>query len=448
MRVIKRILCFIIFAGAVVFALPNVVNAEESGSAAAEASKEQNAEEHQPGWDLKREGWYYYDAQGETVTGWLLDKGTWYYLNGNDSAHPGRMAEDEELEINGKVYRFSVGGAMRTGWVKETEGWYYYDASGAKKTGGWEYINGAWYYFQNESENPEHPGLMFNGTKTRVGGTDYYFNASGAMRMGWVSDEGWYYYNSDGNKQTGWAYVNGVWYYLDPEAEGRMVDSGWKKLGQTWYYLHTNGAMATGWLKYYGDWYYMNADGAMLSGWQLIGNDWYYLYGSGDAAGGTYGAMAYSTTIGGYRIDSDGRWITPQREEMDALAQGYDSPTSYLILVNTNTHKVGIYTGSYQNWQNIHYWDCGDGAPESPTVKGVFSVGIRGYYFDSGDDRCYWYTQFYGDYLFHSITYDKNGEVRDGRLGMAVSHGCVRLDINHAKWIYDTIPEDTTVVVY
>lgn len=36
----------------------------------------------------------------------------------------------------------------------------------------------------------------------------------------------------------------------------------------------------------------------------------------------------------------------------------------------------------------------------------------------------------------------------DGRLGMPLSHGCVRLNINNAKWIYDTIPTGSTVVVY
>ena len=31
---------------------------------------------------------------------------------------------------------------------------------------------------------------------------------------------------------------------------------------------------------------------------------------------------------------------------------------------------------------------------------------------------------------------------------MHLSHGCVRMDINNAKWIYDTIPSGSTVVVY
>lgn len=38
--------------------------------------------------------------------------------------------------------------------------------------------------------------------------------------------------------------------------------------------------------------------------------------------------------------------------------------------------------------------------------------------------------------------------ITDGRLGINASHGCVRLNINHAKWIYDHIPRGTKVVVY
>ena len=46
------------------------------------------------------------------------------------------------------------------------------------------------------------------------------------------------------------------------------------------------------------------------------------------------------------------------------------------------------------------------------------------------------------------ISVDKDGTLMDGRVGMALSHGCVRLEIQNAKWIYDTIPSGSTVVVY
>lgn len=140
--------------------------------------------------------------------------------------------------------------------------------------------------------------------------------------------------------------------------------------------------------------------------------------------------------------------IQTAQQFMNAKANMYSSRTPYLLLVNRSTHKVGIYQGWQGNWRCIQYWDCSDGAPSTPTVEGTFQVGSKGYYFDSGSARCYWYTQFRGNYLFHSVLYNKNGTLMDGRLGMPLSHGCVRLNINNAKWIYDTIPTGSTVVVY
>ena len=122
--------------------------------------------------------------------------------------------------------------------------------------------------------------------------------------------------------------------------------------------------------------------------------------------------------------------------------------TPYLLMVNRDTHRVGIFQGSLGNWEYVYYWPCSDGAPSTPTVTGEFTVQGKGMYFDSGAARCYWYTQFYGNYLFHSVLYNKDGSLMDGRLGMGLSHGCVRLQIDNAKWIYDNIPRGSKVVVY
>ena len=73
---------------------------------------------------------------------------------------------------------------------------------------------------------------------------------------------------------------------------------------------------------------------------------------------------------------------------------------------------------------------------------------LRRLFDPEGGGRCFYYSQFYGDYLFHSVICDKDGNVIDGRLGCAVSHGCVRLAKENATWIYDNIPSGTTVVVY
>ncbi len=169
-------------------------------------------------------------------------------------------------------------------------------------------------------------------------------------------------------------------------------------------------------------------------------------------SGGAYTTHAYvysGNSMNGFGKTSYSLYKVPtQQGQMLNRANLYSSPTPYLLMVNRSTHKVGVFQRGAGGWEFVHYWDCGDGAPGTPTVEGVFSVGSKGYYFDSGAARCYWYTQFRGNYLFHSVLYNKNGTLQDGRVGMALSHGCVRLLIENAKWIYDTIPTGTTVVVY
>ncbi len=129
-------------------------------------------------------------------------------------------------------------------------------------------------------------------------------------------------------------------------------------------------------------------------------------------------------------------------------AQSISSSTGWLILVNLSEHRIYVFSGSRNNWTKRQTFVCSSGAARTPTVTGTFKVGSRGYSFGSGY-TCYYWTQFYGDYLFHSILYNQGTfTVQDGRLGMNISHGCVRMPIDQAKWIYQNIPTGTTVVVY
>lgn len=57
----------------------------------------------------------------------------------------------------------------------------------------------------------------------------------------------------------------------------------------------------------------------------------------------------------------------------------------------------------------------------------------------------------HGEFLFHSVAMDKNGSVIEKeaeKLGQKASHGCFRLTVPDAKWIYDHIPEKTKVVIH
>ena len=136
---------------------------------------------------------------------------------------------------------------------------------------------------------------------------------------------------------------------------------------------------------------------------------------------------------------------------MTAKAQSYDSKTKWLILVDCTNNKTAVFTGEQGSWELHRFMNCSTGAPATPTVKGTFTIGYRGLHF--GEDEgytCWYWTQFYGDYLFHSVLYYPYSKtaIQDGRLGQNLSHGCVRLNINDAKWIYDNISKNSKVVVY
>ena len=78
----------------------------------------------------------------------------------------------------------------------------------------------------------------------------------------------------------------------------------------------------------------------------------------------------------------------------------------------------------------------------------VTNIGIEGLYFGVEKGyKCWYYTHFKGNYLFHSIIYNLDGSIRDGRLGMKLSDGFIRLAKVNAKWIYDNVPAGSTVYI-
>lgn len=129
-------------------------------------------------------------------------------------------------------------------------------------------------------------------------------------------------------------------------------------------------------------------------------------------------------------------------------ANRYSSSTSWLIMVDRQACRLGVFRGQRGSWSYAQYWTCSTGAPSTPTPTGEYTVTGKGYSFGHGY-TCYYYTQFYGDYLFHSIPYYQGTfNPMDSRMGMHVSQGCVRLPIDRAKWIWDNVPLATKVVIY
>lgn len=129
-------------------------------------------------------------------------------------------------------------------------------------------------------------------------------------------------------------------------------------------------------------------------------------------------------------------------------AQGYGSPSRYLLMVDVDNPRVVVFEGYRWHWKVKYIWDCCTGTPNHATVTGVFSIGAKGYSFGEGHGySCYYYSQITGDYLFHTRKYYPNtSTLMDPRIGKRVSMGCVRLYDEDALWIQRNCPSGTTVV--
>jgi uncharacterized repeat protein (TIGR02543 family) len=149
-------------------------------------------------------------------------------------------------------------------------------------------------------------GVEISGFKL-ICNSKYYLNSNGIMQTGWVEMSGsnWYHLNNEtGICDTKWLQeTTGEWYYLD-RITG-LMQRGWiKDTNNYWYYLDkVSGKMKTGWFKDIDNsWYYLDKfSGKMRTGWIQDGEEWYYLYSNG--------SLAVSTTIYGYRVNENGKWV-------------------------------------------------------------------------------------------------------------------------------------------
>lgn len=128
-------------------------------------------------------------------------------------------------------------------------------------------------------------------------------------------------------------------------------------------------------------------------------------------------------------------------------SKGITSKTSYLIWVSKKNFTVTVFTDNNGKWKAEKTFPCSIGAPSTPTVTGQFE------YFSKENRWSYstYYVgpvmRFYKGYALHSTLIRYDGSTADGRLGMKISHGCVRLAPADIQWMVDMVPLHTKVYV-
>ena len=89
---------------------------------------------------------------------------------------------------------------------------------------------------------------------------------------------------------------------LDSKSSTTAISSGsWVQSNGVYYFKDNSGNIQKGWVKDGGNWYFLDpTTGAMRTGWIQDGNNWYYCWSNGQ--------MASNTTVGGYKLGSNGAW--------------------------------------------------------------------------------------------------------------------------------------------
>ena len=133
--------------------------------------------------------------------------------------------------------------------------------------------------------------------------------------------------------------------------------------------------------------------------------------------------------------------------------KGYQSASKYLVWVNLTYQRVNIFEGSQGSWKLIRTCLCGSGTNATPTIRGVFTTSYKQSAWNYGSYYCGPIVRFYGTsgYAFHSrLQYWPMNSDRyyDARIGFPISHGCLRMYNDDIWWMYNNIPNGTTVVVY
>ena len=105
------------------------------------------------------------------------------------------------------------------------------------------------------------------------------------------------------------------------------------------------------------------------------------------------------------------------------------------------------YTGG--PWKMVRTTRVSSGARGSWTYARESTITSHKY----NDPRynCFYWSSIGGGSFFHSVLYASRSypnRITDGRLGMYISHGCIRMPLADAKWIYDNCAPGTAVSRY
>lgn len=129
--------------------------------------------------------------------------------------------------------------------------------------------------------------------------------------------------------------------------------------------------------------------------------------------------------------------------------------TEYRLNISLEDQRVYVYKLGADKQYTLHdTFVCSTGF-YGPTPPGVFNTtgpGRRWHFFKEYNIWAQYAYSIEGDILFHSVLFKNRGgkptSASVWALGQKASHGCVRLRVEDAKWVYENCKRGTIVTVY
>lgn len=450
--------------------------------------------------NLKGLYWFRSATANETVPGkmvrnnWVgINNNRWRYFGSDGRYVKKGIGAYKILKNSSDLYLLDANGyIIRSKQVKGADGYYYMSTyNGAVFTNSLVKIGNYRYYFTSNGRRAtwKNRWVQLAGTGSTKYGRYYYFGSvpgrvevKKGMQKVTVNNKfiGWFMFTSAGNNyQNAWS---GSRYFLP---DGRMA-SGLTKIGNKYYFFQRSsttqyrGQMYKGtWIKYNNKYYYAASNGLLaVSGWRRIkcdGKMYYFCFQNCVALTSRSATRAGSKgwldsrgrfTTGWVTIDSSrnlARYINP------STGKWYINTTAWIDGVNYRFNKYGnrVYDRTNEFKRSRYYLECDRtngvmtvytdsskkypiktirvsvGNPTSLTIAGTFTL-TRSLRWQPlmGPSWGQYGTHVVNGIFIHSVASGlMNGNNLPAgeylKLGSPASHGCIRVCVADAKWVYE-----------
>ena len=329
------------------------------------------------GWYAEDGGFAYY-IEGVRMAGGVKKVEGYYYLFNDNGINQG------QLKYTGVFYSSS-------------EGAYYYSKNGIRE-GGWQSIDGEWYYFDKTTHK------AVSGTQ-KLGGVTYEFEGNGRLKSGvWVNVvTGWRYYYGPSYYISKWQNIDGDWYYFrngHPVTGYSVVDDKELNYIRKWYNFGEDGIAREmeydGLYTIDGELYYI-VDGIHQVGLHKVDGDYYFFTYNGPAIrGSSYYAWQTNCDLpcDTYAFGLDCKMVNGLAQMEDGI---YYYVNGKINWQQAGLHKIGddyyfvstsgkCVTGAYYAWATFCDLPCGnyEFGEDGKMLRGIVEKADGNYYYVNG----------------------------------------------------------------